>query len=561
MTTLREAVDRRPWLVSLALALLFVPLKIYGSHVSYLNTHAARDWERGWEMAHLVRGWWHGPELIFRGTIPGWFFNALTALFQFPTRNPFFAAMGPGLLYCGAIFFFTEAAHRVFSLRVAVVAALAYGLFPLGTVSLRYLWNPSYLYIFTAIAFYGAARGVMERRGGFLLLGLGSLLAAAQIHLSGYFGAAAFLLLVGVFRVWPRWWHWLVLAVVELIFIGPYFIYQVQHNWPDRAAQYATALDRDMDAMHLSPNPTFLVPFAMMGLHQPPLDAVGVPQTFPFSYFERFYESSAAHWRLGLVTFVLSIPLALLMVMGGFRAMLPRRIGMWGSDDDEALRRRIFVIGCLVYLAAVCLPQALWNPRAQGFFVNGNWGVPVRYLTIAWPVQFLLLAAALHWLEQRNRSLYRAASWALAPALCAFLILVVEFHREAIRTGEPFNYVITKRPVHALRDKAALMKMLVTKHGLNEEGFHARTHLSPGLLRFAEENLEYEWRWAMEENPQMPPLGENTYFFIHRPEEKDQIAGDYEQIDYARFGSLAVLVYRPLIDLEGWEPDGPIGWY
>lgn len=545
------AVAERPWLVSLAVALAFLPLKLFGFEVSYLNIHAARDWERGWQMLHGQAMWFHGPELLFRGTIPGGFFNLLTGLTQIPHRNPFLAAMVPPVLFCGAIFFFHDAGRRLFGQRAALVAALAMGLFPLGTISLRYVWNPAYMYIFGSVALWCLARAFAERRPGFVAGALASLLLASQIHLTGYGGVLAVVVIAAVFRLWPGWRPLLAVALLHGAFLLPYYVSQWMGDWPDRAAHELTRVNLDMDVMRMRPNPYFWLPWGMQFLVQPPLDRMGLEQTFPFSYLERFHQSARWHSQLGLAAFWASLPVGLLMLAGAVRGWVGRRSGL------EPERRR-FLAACCLYILIVSSPQFFWNPVAKGMYVE-NFGVPTRYFYILWPAQFFLLAGGLHWLWGRWRW---AAAALVAPGLLLNAWLTVAFHVEARRTGEPFNY-LTQRgwPVHALRDKVALASFLVEKYGMTEEVLLKRVHTEGKLLLFTEESLDYELRAALESMPDHPAADMTLYYFIYRPENDARIVGRFEEVERKRFGGLAVMVYRPKIDLSRWQPDAPISWW
>ncbi len=552
MDRLRLHITQRPWLLSILLAVAFLPIKLYGSDCSYLNMHAARDWERGWQMWHGVRAWWNGPELLFRGSIPGCFFNLLTGLFQIPSRNPLWAAMGPGILFCIAIGFFHDGMRRVFGDRVALWCALLYGAQPLGTIALRYLWNPAYLFVFAAIALWCVARAIRERNGGWMAGALTSLLLAVQIHLSVYAAVGAVVVIMLRFRLFPRWWQWLAVIAIYTACVAPYFFNQWRDGWPDRAMQRQTALDSQIDVSRFKVNPLFFPPFGVQIFVQ----YLGYPQTFPFSYYERFYQASPTFRRIGKVAFLVTAPLVLLLLAGVARAF-----SRPGADDEGAIARRRYTEAATIYLVGCCLPHLLWNPRAQGIFAD-HFGVPIRYLLILWPSQWVLMGAALSWGFERTPFVRRALAAWLAAMIALCLVVTVLFNYQARRSGEPFNYLFYQTmPVHALRDKVALAEHLVTKWGVDEQVLQDRVHTADSMMLGMEESMDYEIRAALEHHPSHPKADPGVFYFLCKPRDLPHVKGDAETLESRDFGGVGLVVYRPNQDLGRWQVDAPLSWW
>lgn len=549
---IREQLEQKPWLPAVLLAIAVLPVKLYGLEVSYFNIHAARDWERGWQMFHGVKFWTHGPELLFRGSIPGWFFNFLTGLFQFPTRNLYFGAMGPPILFAISVGFFYDALRRLYGSKAALIATLYYGLFPLGTIFLRYLWNPAYLYLFTAFAFWCLARAETERRPGFLAAGIIALMMAAQIHLTGYTAIVAFLAGMMIIRLAPTWKHWLIVAGAALLFYAPYVIDQAMNYWPDAAAMSFTTQDQKISMFRVAVNDTFFLPFATHLIPQPHLEPLGIERTFPFSYFERFYEADPVYMSLGMMAAVLGIPPALMMI----GAILTPFSWMRRKDLRSAGR---LTAAAFLWIVICCIPQILWNPGVE-YLPEEKFPVPTRYFIICWPMQFVLLAAALRWIEGRA-PIYHLWYW-FGPLCAVCLLLTVLFHLRAQRSGEPFHYtLISSWPVHTLRDKTDLAYYMVENHGVTEEVLLTRVRAEGTMLLLTEESIDFELRAALEDIPDHPENHPGHWYFIHRTVNKERITGEYEVIDRAEFGAISLLVYRPLIDMSQFEADAPISWW
>jgi hypothetical protein len=536
---------RRPWFLSVLLAVAFIPFKLHGFRLSYLNIHAARDWERGWQLLSGERFWAHGPELLFGGSIPGFFFYVLTGLSQFPYRLPEVAAAMPAMMFCASIGFFHDTLRRLYSTPAALLGTLAYGCFPFGTLALRYLWNPSYLFLFGTLALWLLVRSFTEQRRALAGWALLPILLAGQIHLTAYFVAAA---LVGVLvarRWFPGWRPLAVVVLVVGVFLAPYYIQQVTGGWSDHVGLRANTQRTDgVSILRLRPNPNFLHAAGLQVLVQAPSERLW-PQTFPFSYYDRLYLASPAARVVGWVAFGLGCCLLPLIVVGAVR-------------PGEGTARRTACLYAAVALVAVGLPQMVWNPRLGS---DAHSGVAARYFFAAWPCQFLLLAAGIDWALRRPA--VRPVVTALVGATCAAgLVLATLFTLEAGRSGHPFRYLTYDNwPVHTLRDKMAIARYLVREYGVDEDIFRARMHTQDGLLSFPEESLDYEIRAAAQTIRPRRPADPGLYYFLFDPAEQHRLRGEFEVIELRTFGPLALLVYRPMHDLTGWRNDPPVSWW
>ncbi len=549
----------RPWRTGVLLAVLFLPLKLYGFETSYLNIHAARDWERGWQMLRFEQGWWHGPELLFRGSIPGFFFNVLSGLFHFPFRNPMFAAMGPPILFSASVFFVFDFLRRLYPISISVTGTLLYGALPMGTVLLRYLWNPSYLFLFTAIAVWFIVRSVMEKRRNLLAGALISLLLAFQVHITALAALLACFLCSLALRIVPARKVWALFFGLAILFFVPYIVDQWRSGWPDGVARQHLEVDAHIDIYRYRLNPNFVLPFAMQVFHQPPLDQFQLRQTFPFSYYEHYYYSSPSASRLGTYAFFLSLPLAL-CALGGVVSAVFRL-----AQRDRSPRALVLFFS-LAWLLAACLPQVIWNPKTL-LHGEDDFGVPVRYFIILWPVQFLFAAEGLHRLVLFTSGRFKGSvQWLppllMAPAIVCFVLFTVSFHLHARRTGEPFRYLhIPDWPVHTLQEKLDIAYHLVGEYGVDEEIMLTRVYTEGPILYLTEESLDFEIRTALERTPDRPEPDPELFYFIYKPHNRERIAGDYDEVERRRFKALELLVYRPLQDQQEVEVDPPISWW
>lgn len=541
---LLHALHRRPWLLSIGLALFFLPFKLHGFRLAYLNIHAARDWERGWQLFQGEKIWLHGPELLLGGSVPGFFFYLLTGLTQFPVRMPELAAAVPPLLFCLSIAFFHDAMRRLFLPSAALLAAFAYGCFPFGTIVLRYLWNPSYLFFFGALALWFLVRSFREERPALAGWAFLPLLLAGQIHLTMYFVAGALVAVLAVRRWFPGWRVIALVLAIQGVFLGPYYAQQFLGGWTDHVGLKANARADRVEIARLAPNPNFVPVLGLQLVTQAPSERLW-PQTFPFSYYDLAYRRDGLVRAAGWLSFFLTASLLPLLVLGAVRR---------GGEPA----RRAVINYALLALLFVSLPHLFWNPRLGD---DPNVGVPARYFFAAWPCQFVLLAAGLDLLLRRPRWRTPLAGLVLAAGLSG-LLLTTLFTLHAARTGNPFRYLKYDHwPVHTLRDKMAVARYLVAEYGLTEELFQRRVHTGGDLLVIPEESLDYEIRAAIET---VRPRGEpddSLYYFLFDAAGREHLAGEWDQVDLRIFGAFGLLVYRPHHDLSGWKTDPPVSWW
>ncbi len=555
MEKLRAAFRDRPWLLSVVVAAATLPVKLFGYAVGYLNIHAARDWERGWQMLHGVRAWWHGPELLFGGSIPGFFFNILAGLFQVPHRNPFFAAMGPALLFCVSVGFFHDAVRRLFRPRPALLSTIVYAVFPLGTLALRYYWNPSYLFVFTTLTLWCVARAIADGRRNFMAGAVMAALLASQIHLSGYSLVIAVIGMMFLLRMRPGWGWLLLVLAIHVGFLAPYYISQSMRGWPDINMWVYHKQIPEVDVMRVAPTHNFLSGVGLQLLVKPP----GWEQAEPFSYFERFYREAGTIGRLvGRLGWFLSLGVLALFLQGAYRLL--RR----SPEDPVARNAAAFARMALLVFLVVCLPVLLWNPALGA---ERRTDQPLRYYFIFWPAQFIVMAYGMNVLlghAEIRRSAWRKTLtiWTgVFAAVC--LMFTGMFMQKAIATGKPFQYIkYVNISVHALRDKVEAARFLRTEYGVTEDLFLTRVHTAGDLLHMPEESLDYEMRSAIENHPDAPEPDPSLYYFLFESEDLERLAGKYREVELRVFGSLGVLVYRPTTPVpEDWQIDPPVSWW
>lgn len=167
------------------LFLLGVIVRFPGPDLIYFNLHAARDMYRSYLMVHGIAFPFFGPELSFEGRTPGPGVYFLLAIPQLISATPTFTylfialtgAISPVLIFLLAKRFFFE---WPFALAAGLLAAVN----PTAVISLRFLWNPVFLFPLCTLILWQALR---TRNSGsklnwclFLFLGL----LTIQVHFS-----------------------------------------------------------------------------------------------------------------------------------------------------------------------------------------------------------------------------------------------------------------------------------------------------------------------------------------------------------------------------------------
>ena len=544
-TKAEELLGRHPFAVAAGLVVLFGLVKLYGFQFGWLNIHGARDVERGWELLHGERLWLSGPEMSFGGSTPGWFLYFFLGLFQIPARNPLLLAAVPGALFAVSVGFVYDAARRFFLPGTALACAMLYGAFPFGTFVVRYIWNPSFIFFFSALAFWAIAVGISSRRPGWFALALLAALLTTQLHISGFTIVAAVIVFMLATRSNPGRGPLLGVVGVYLAIILPYFIHEMLHGWPDHIRlTFQQETGEGLQVFRVRYVETFL---SVVGLHlfvKPPW----WPELPPFEYYSQYYRGGGhVAAVLGWALFLLSIGMLKLFLAG-----------IWLALRHTKERATPFLLFAMLAIVLTCLPMMVWNPLIGGVEDIRH---PPRYFFVFWPAQFFLVSAGVHWI--------RTHAPALRPVLAGFILVYTglalgmtwHFVEVAKRDRVMFRYT-TEYPgtVRPIIDKMNLAHFLVEYHGVDEGRFLSRVHADRKVFIHTEEDLIHELRWALETGTR-GEHDEDTYFFLYDTGDRDQITGEFEALDQAEFGTLGVLVFRPGRPLEDWQPDAPVGWW
>ena len=537
------------WRMSLVLALGALALKGFGAEVGYLTIHGARDWERGYRLLHGLGGFWHGPEKSDGTVIPGFFFNLLTGLFQLGGRGIWPAAAGPAILFAASVLLLHDALRRALKPWPALAGAALYATFPLGTLAMRYLWNPSYLFLFLVLAVYGVSRAVHERRGNFLALSLASALLATQLHATAWFLVGGIALAAAGARLCPTWKWLAVVVALHAAFIVPHYVAESARDWP--TANNFTPHPPDEPPLNArlsaAPAPNLFWCLGRQVFTPNPASRENAPWTFSYDEW-RLQDGTPVFKGLAWAASALSLPLGLLCLWGWIAALK-------AGGPRRALA--LHAIGIAVPLVAFFW---LWAPDG-GTGARAN--LHLRYFFVLWPLQFIGVALALEDLAARRPAWWRwIGAWA-AVATLVFALHGLRFMQEARRDGRPFQYLhYTGVVVFSLRDQMDVARFLVEEHGVTEATMRTHVH-SPATMWFvAEQSLTYPMRAALDSAGEVAPFDAGTYFYVTRSEWEPFLEGDFEELDRRVFGSLAVVVFRPGAPLpEGWVPDYPVDVY
>lgn len=552
----RNAPAPRTWPLSLALALLAAPFKLYGASIGYLNVHAARDWERGYRLVHFVEPVFHGSERSSGGVTPGYFHSILTGLFQAFGREPLLAAAGPAVLFSISVFFVHEAFRRFTRPWAALAATVLYALFPMAALAVRYLWNPSYLFLFLAVAFYAVARAACEERPNFMALGLAAVLLATHIHTSAWFLLGGLVAVAVAGRLWPTWRLLALVFAVQGALVVPFYFSDAANDWEASNSftvrppgerrtgfswEWSPSVNWNLSRQVFVPNPD-----SEPNAH------------LTFSYYERrLAEGSPAFQGVARAASLLSLPVGVLAIAGLVAGSWVRR----GPGRRRALLLVAYIAGAA---GPPVLFYAFWDPS---FGDTGRVNLQLRYFFTVWPLQFAGVAMAMDALGSIPHRLVRrvaagtAWAWTAAAGL-SFAAFTTLFMAEAKDDGYPFRYLAYEgHPVFTIRDLAAASNFLVTEYHIDETTMRRHVHSHPQMFFVTEQSLAWPMRAALAKAPPTGRPDPDTYFFLYRSDWDGQVVCRSEVVETRTFGALSVMVFRHPDLPDSWTPDYPVDNY
>ncbi|QBD82097.1 hypothetical protein EPA93_41415 [Ktedonosporobacter rubrisoli] len=237
MSSPTHSFNLRSWLLSWEIYLLVLVaafLRLYQIHTTEFDGDQAMI--LGMARYAIEHGLWiatsnyasirivNPPGIIYLLLIPAWI-----------SANPVSAAIFTALCAILAVLLTYFFVRRYYGRLAATIAALLYATATKAVFYSRFSWNQNMLPLFVLLLFFCLFWGVVERRKGWFgpavfLIGL-----LVQLHATGAYMIAPFLLAVCLAPKTIRWRDVLLGAVLLLISYAPYLIWEISTHFSDVA--------------------------------------------------------------------------------------------------------------------------------------------------------------------------------------------------------------------------------------------------------------------------------------------------------------------------------------
>ncbi len=558
-----------------ALTLLAALPRLAGVPIGSLNVHAARDVFRSLNLLALRDIPLAGSELYFGGAVPGNFYFYLGAVPLIFWKSPFAIAVWIALLTALAGGITYIALRKIMGQAAAVASCIAYACFPLAFVEGLWVWNPSYLPFFSAIALWGFCHWIRERRGSGLAVMLTAGLLAIQVHLSSYTVLVTGILVALALSLWRLMRrttegargvglvHYLIPLAAMLPFVLPFL-------WINGYLLFLP-LRLKMAGDPLVGLGTFQVnshALATLAKGFVFMDDSGAAQEFV--NFQRFYAElkllspglyTAAHpvaqalSVAGHASFALIGVLVLLLGAFGRGSSTLRR----GALEATGLRAdcaRPAALGILLWLLvpALVLLKTIGNEPGRPL------GIPTRYIVIYYPTAMILTGLGFAWVwgAARRGGRTRVIAAALfGAAQAAHLLVIGLFIWVSVATCGVFKANTPENYTKPLFVEKALTDFLAGKHGAKVEDFRERFFSDSNFMDFhAEQVLNFVLFQG--EGADRPGADKRHWFYLYdtrrSPVPPRLIRESGPVVDELRVGQFRLLVIRRD------DPSLPIAW-
>lgn len=525
----------RRWLEGVLIAFLILlgtGLRVASPSTIYFNIHTERDVWRTIEMLEGERFPHTGSEL----TQGGYTFGPALYLLQVPplalTLDPRGLLVWLALLHAGALWLTWRTGREFFSRRAGLYALALFATFPLAILALRYLWNPSYIFPFSALFFWALFGWVLKGKHRRLPLLVLAVCVLFQVHLSAMLLMVLAAVGAAIHRP-PVTRRSLALAagVAGLVF-APYIAGEVRTGFsntrdllspPDAltTANEAEIPIRDKQrfrvnrgalmALQVVLSPVFYDRRFETGsfsyLH---LLAEHGPGKLPTLAWEAAYTVHRLRWVYILLYGVAGVLLLASLVGAGRRWM--------GAKPDFARRRAsLFLLSAVILVLPPAMTStSVTNQDGQTIGIGA-----VRYYFILYPLPFLVLgwlgSAAERVLPGRWRHLVAAAvgSIVFLQAWAAGCQLVT-----SRSMGRSFKYSLHEAYDWRVQREAA--RILVEDWGLTEDQFVRRVDTLDDTFttqRWDVPSLEQGLDYAFYTQPRLgergEPLHPDSYILLY----------------------------------------------
>jgi hypothetical protein len=465
---------------------------------SYLNVYAARDIQRSILLLEGKEFQWYGSETTYTKRLPGPFLYFLQLPALMVTYDPIGLIVWIALLTTIAIYLIYKIGEEFLGKGVGLYAALLWAVFPLSISSLRWYWNPVYIFPFITLALYLVLQMTLRGKTYLFPVIIGLILLSGQLHLSAYFLFISLLLIVILFKIKPSRRDILLTLLIVLVVNIPYFI--AQESGIEEVEKVPLIRSFKRETRVISFNPNFFTVLKQNSCVQDNEHVTNTGFVDITTYFQDIESHGTAAKSFFLRSALLGSNILWIFLWAGILFSVADSLFLKSFRSRIKNERTITSTKALLILFLWILPASLglmfWNysdpqklyPRE---FLLGNKVyscIPHRYFFVMYPVQFLLIGYVIGLLNGHVRSIYHCLLKSKIPVLeektaaflkkigiifilCFFIVpqLYLSYHfvsdvHESKIWGYHCGYRF--RPIYTVGCTKELIKNLIQQHGL-----------------------------------------------------------------------------------------------
>ena len=383
---------------------------------SYLNVYAARDIERSILLLEGKAFPWYGSETTYTKRLPGPFVYFLQLPALLITYDPVGLIVWIALLSTIAIYMTYKIGQEFLGKKVGLYAALLWTVFPLSISSLRWYWNPVYIFPFLTLALYMALHMSLRGKTHLLPWIIGLIFLTGQIHLSAYFLFSSLLIICILFRIKPSRRDILLTLLIVLVVNMPYFIAQESGIQEVEKLPLIRSFKRETSAISFNPN--FFVVLKQNSCVQDNEHVTNTGFVDITTYFQDIQSHGNAARSFFLRSALLGSNIVWIFLWAGILFSVADNLFLKRFSSRIKDERTITSTKALLILFLWILPASLgllfWNysdPQKiypQEFLLGKKVYscIPHRYFFVMYPVQFLLIGYVIGLLNGHVRSIY-----------------------------------------------------------------------------------------------------------------------------------------------------------
>ncbi|GAB4317665.1 MAG: hypothetical protein Kow0059_10830 [Candidatus Sumerlaeia bacterium] len=426
-------------------------LRLSHPEAAYFNEFAERDWYRTWEIYTGRHFHLSGSELTQGGRLPGPWMYWIQLLPMCISINPRSLLYFIGVLNLAAVYLCYRMGARFFSPAAGAAAMGLFAAFPMASVGLRYLWNPTLMFPFTAATLYALAAAADRPRPFWLYVAAVSIPIATNCHISGLYLFAIVLSFIIIFRPGFQRRHYLTALAISGAMFLPFLAGEVRDGFPNVRPIISQQETWRMAGYEHKPSVRGRYQFNSSAIHGFLFNVY--PRTWDESYFGAFtyyllFLKQAPHYfgRIGMSV------IQAVQDMARFHLVVFCAALVWAVWQIVAIRRRPDwrnVRGrlALLSLCTALLGLVLGAQSGMAFSAGGGkLGTGVHYFFIIYPAQFLLTGAFIQWVSRyfSGSRILRIAIWAILGLWLvlqgAFVTLMFDWSR---RSGYIIQFIET----------------------------------------------------------------------------------------------------------------------